>query len=443
MRRFLTAAVILSAASGGDAGYLGSAVQGPLSISDGATGVEMLAQDVLISVDRHGYEITGCFLLHSPSEEGAVFMYFPVDIVTPFVSDLYSSTEPDAVLDRVDVTVDGVGAEVFPLFVCEWDPRGEQQLSWDSVRSMTRPLFPDEPEPGGPFYATRIPTRGEVTGTSGDWDSDVPGIQSMALNAAWSAVFGADDTVLVEYHVTGRMTTDYDSTFSILCYPLQTGSTWEGTIGHGRVTVVPSDSAGTGGITFIAGSMLPAAVEVPSAAFEPLPEIAGCRSFAATRLSRLAGTTLPEGFRWSFSDFEPSAVPEGWRGLFPGIGDMYAAVADSVREWRTAETAPRPAGWGGSYIYAFLSDASPERMTIIDVDGVPLRVSPDPEARVAAVLEVDTALTVLETRGSWVRVVCDPYDLVYCEEMGSMSGWIELFRTGGDGLSSPAALPML
>lgn len=444
MFRFLLATLLLPAAVLGDAGILGSVVRGPSALSDSGPDVRMLAQDVLISVDRHSYEITGCFLLHSPSDEGTVFMYFPVDIITPFVSMLYSSTEPGPLLDRVEVTVDGAPAEVFPMFVCEWNPSEEPSLPcWESVREMTRPLFQDEPDEGEPFYATRIPAVEQITDSCMDWEADLPGIHSQALNAAWSAGFGVDDTVLVEYHVTGQMTTDYDSTMSILCYPLQTGSTWTGSIGSGRVTVVPSGFAGPGEISFIAGSMLPAAVELPPAVFEPLPEIAGHQSFAATRLSRLAGTRLGGGFQWRFSDFEPSAVPEGWRGLFPGLGDMYAFVADSVREWRTSESAPRPTGWGGSFIYAFLSDNPPDRLTVIDLDGVPLHESPDPGAPVTSLLPVNTVLTVIETRGPWILVDCSPCDIVNYEEMGPLHGWIELYRTGDDGLSRPSALPML
>ncbi|MDM7991847.1 MAG: hypothetical protein QUS11_00870 [Candidatus Fermentibacter sp.] len=444
MRSCLLATLLLPVVALGDAGILGSVVRGPSVLSDSGPDVRMLAQDVLISVDRHSYEITGCFLLHSPSDEGTVFMYFPVDIITPFVGMLYSSTKPDALLERVDVTVDGIEAEVFPMFVCEWGTSKEPSLScWESAREMTRPLLPDEPDPGEPFYATRIPPQGEVTGSFGTWLTTLPGIRSQALNAAWSAGFGEDDTVLVEYHVTGRMTTDYDSTMSILCYPLQTGSTWTGSIGSGRVTVVPSGPAGPGEVTFIAGSMLPESVALSPGAFEPLPEMAGHHSFAATRLSRLAGTRLGGGFQWSFSDFEPSAVPEGWRGLFPGLGDMYAVIADSVREWRTSESAPRPTGWGGSFIYAFLSDDPPDRLTVIDLDGVQLHDSPDSDAPAISLLPVNTVLDVIETRGPWILVDCSPYDIVNYELMGPLHGWIELYRTGDDGLSRPAALPML
>lgn len=444
MRWPVLVAAVLPFWAQGDAGYLGSVVQGPVPLAGTGTEVRMLAQDVLIRVDRSAYDITGCFLLHSPGDEGTVYMYFPVDIITPFVSMLYSSTKPDPLLERVDVTVDGARAEVFPMFVCEWNPSEEPSLlCWESVREMTRPLFTEEPDPGEPFYATRIPALERMTDSCTDWEADLPGIRSQALNAAWSAEFGADDTLLVEYHVTGSMTLDYDSTFSIFCYPLQTGSTWEGTIGRGRVTVVDEEPDAPGIITFIAGSMLPPAESLPPSSFEPLPEIAGHPAFDETRLSRLADTSHPGGFEWNFSDFEPSAVPEGWRGLFPGLGDMYMAVSDSVMEWRNVASAPKPMGWCGSFIYAFLSETPPERLTTIDMDGVPLHDSPDSDAPVIAVVPVSTVLTVEEERGGWVFAECSPYDFVNCEEMGSLSGWIELFRTGEDGLSRPVALPML
>ncbi len=437
--------LLIPAAACGDAGILGSVVRGPSALSDSGPAVRMLAQDVLITLDRTTYEITGCFLLHSSGDEGTVYMYFPVDIITPFVSMLYSSTDPDPLLERVDVTVDGVEREVFPLFVCEWDPSAEPGLPWDSIREMTRPIFSGEPDPGEPFYATRIPALEQVTDSCMDWEADLPGIPSQALNAAWSADFGVDDTVLVEYHVTGGMTLDYDSTFSLFCYPLQTGATWEGTIGRGRVTVVTEEPNNPGIITFIAGSMLPPAENLPPASFEPLPEIAGHPSFDGTRLSRLADTSHPGGFEWSFSDFEPSAATDDWLGLFPGLGQMAIAyyVAEDVREWRISRTGPRPDALGGAFIYASLSDGPPARLTVIDPEGVPLLETPDDPGGVTRVLEVGTVVDLRERRGSWALVDCSSYDQVNLEEIDHLSGWIELFRTGEDGLVRPAALPML
>lgn len=437
MRLPLIASLVLPAIALGDAGILGSVVRGPSALSDSGPAVRMLAQDVLISLDRCTYEITGCFLLHSPGEEGTVYMYFPVDIITPFSTQLYSSIDPDPLLERVDVTVDGVTKEVFPLFICEWDPSAEPGLTWDSIRETTMTLFPGEPGPGEPFYATRIPSQGELTGTYENLDS--PGIRCQALNAAWSTDFGADDTVLVEYHVTGRMTLDYDSTFSIFCYPLQTGSTWEGTIGRGRVIVVTEEPEAPGIITFIAGSMLPPAESLPPSSFEPLPEIAGHPAFDATRLSRLADTSHPGGFEWNFSDFEPSTVSDDWHGLFPGLGYMDMTRSDGDMEWSTAGSAPKPAGWGGSFIYAFLSDSPPLGYTIIDVAGLPLMATPDYSGEVTAVLKVDTMIGIRKRQGSWVFVRCSrlfhPSD--------DLKGWTELYRTGEDGLVRVVALPMI
>lgn len=101
---------------------------------------------------------------------------------------------------------------------------------------VLRPLYLEEPGPGEPACFTRMPSLGEVTG---------------------KVNFRAGDTLLVEYAVTGRMTGEYESTKAILCCPLQTGSTWAGNIGSGRVTVVPSDGTGGEQITFAAGVMMP------------------------------------------------------------------------------------------------------------------------------------------------------------------------------------------
>lgn len=441
MRRFMTALLLLPALATGDAGILGSVAGGPFVLTGMDPGIEMLAEDVLISVDRSKYEITGCFLLRSAADEGMVYMYFPVDIVTPFCPILFSSTDPGASLDRVEVTLDGEAADVYPLFVCVWDQYLADVAPWETIRDMTLPLFPDEPPAGGPVYATRIPPEGEVTGSFVNWQSKLPGIRSQSLNAAWSASFGAGDTVLLEYHVTGRMTMDYETTMSILCYPLQTGSTWAGSIGRGRVTVVPSMPGGLDAIVFAEGSMLPPAISTAPMVFEPLPEVSEHDAFGDTRLSRFSGSSFEGGFEWSFSDFEPSAVPVGWRGLFPGIGDMFVAVADSVREWQAGSA--RPFGWGGSYIYIYLADDAPSRLTVIDLDGIPLMESPDPDSGILAVLPFDALLHPTSREGDWAFVECSFYDFVNHVQVDSLSGWVELRSTGADGLSRPAALPML
>ncbi len=443
MRWFLLPAAFLSAAALGDAGYLGSVVQGPVPLAGTETEVRMLAQDVLIRVNRNTYDITGCFLFYSPRDEGDIYMYFPVDVVTPFVGSLYSALDPEEFVDRVGVSVDGRETEVFPLFIDEWEPDPGIPAAWDSIRTLMVPLFPDEPAPGDPFYATRVPSLAILTGSMDGIDSIIPAFDFQALNAAWEVGFEAGDTVLVEYRVTGQMTRDYDETYGILCYPLQTGSTWAGSIGAGRVTVVPEDPAEMDQIAFAAGIMLPPPAMEHPLVFQPLTAVAERPGFDETRLSDLAGCGFEGGMVWSFTDFEPGVAPTGWRGLYPGLGDMYGGEADSLMLWQTGESDTKPSGWAGSFIYLFLADERPSELTVIAVDGLPLRKSPSPAAVEIVDLPMTTQLYVRAWLGGWARVEATLYDYLSGEDKGSFTGWIELEAWDQEGLMIPAALPML
>lgn len=115
MNRIIGLLVMLPLTAIGDAGHLGSLAQGPVPLAGVSTSVEMLCQDVLIEVGRSDYRITGDFLFHSPDDEGDVYMYFPVDVITPFISALYSTMRADELIERVSVTVNGRETEVFPL----------------------------------------------------------------------------------------------------------------------------------------------------------------------------------------------------------------------------------------------------------------------------------------------------------------------------------------
>lgn len=443
MRWSILSAVLLPYIALGDAGYLGSVVQGPVPLSGHGTEVRMLAQDVLILVDRTAFEITGCFLFYSPGDEGPIHMYFPVDVVTPFIGCLYSALEPGRFIERVSVSVDGTETEVFPLFIDEWEPDPEDPVDWERVRELTLPLSPDEPAPGEPFYATRIPTMAVLTGSTDEIDSLFPAFEFQAMNAAWEVGFGAGDTVLVEYHVTGDMTMDYFETMSMLCYPLQTGSTWAGSIGEGRVIVVPADSGKLEQMTFSAGVMLPPPERESPLVFRPLQAVSDRPGFAGSRLSQLAGCSFDGGIVWSFADFEPEVAPTGWRGLYPGLGDMYGAEADSLMMWRYGESDVKPTGWAGSFIYLYLADQRPSDLTVIAVDGIPMLESPCETAGEIVNLPMTTQLSVRAWRGSWARVEATLYEYLTGVETESFTGWIDVDRTGPEGLTPPGVLPML
>ena len=424
-----------------DAGYLGSVIQGPVPLGD-TTAVELLCQDVLIEAGRSRYRITGDFLFASKEREERVYMYFPVDVMTPFISALYSAIEPAQFIDRVEVSVNGEPEEVFPLFVVDWDPQTLSPLEWEEARELMRPLNPEEPEAGQPAYLTRMPSYAEITGSSSPMDSMYPAFHVQAMHAAWIVEADAEDTLLVEYRVTGDMTMDYEATMAVLCYPLQTGSTWAGRIGRGRVTAVPLDTAGFERITFAAGVLLPEPTVETPLELEPLEEIAAHPAFESSKLAGISRREYQGGFVWSFSNFEPRVAPTGWRALHPGLGDMYAMVSDSVLRWMQGESDTRPLGWAGSYVYLYLAAEPPRGLLVISVDGLPLRAEPSSDATLLAMLPVTTPLRVSRWNGDWALVDASVPEHL-SETAGEYSGWVNLMRTDGEGLVVPTALPML
>jgi len=438
MGRYWIAAVAIVSIALGDAGYLGSVVQGPVVLGADGTEVEMLCEDVLIEVDGNEYSITGDFLFYSPVSEEA-FIYFPVDIVTPFVSALYSATEPEGHLDRVRVTVDGREVEVFPLFVARWD----STYRWSELAPLLEPVFTQEPVPGGPVYCRLMPSYAEVCDSCADWESMLPALDCQALNAGWNVDFAGGDTVLVEYSVFGEMTRDYESLMSILCYPLQTGSTWSGSIGRGRVTVVPSSLGSFDQITFTAGVNMPPVHTEEPFVYEPLPCIGSRPSFESSELFGRTGRRFEGGYVWEFQDFQPNVSGTGWRSLYPGLGDMYAMVADSLMMWQNGEIPHRPSAWSGSYIYIYLSAVKPARLTVISAEGLPLRLEPSEDAAVVAELPVTTGMDVLEWSGDWIRVEARLWSYLSGDMEGEYTGWVKINMLNDEGIMEPAVLPML
>lgn len=441
--RKLILALALSGIVLGDAGYLGSVVQGPVPLDGDSTAVRLLCQDVLIEVGSESYRLTGAFLFCAEGDAESVYMYFPVDVVTPFVSALYSALKPDAVISRVSVSVNGEEREVFPLFVESWSPDPAAGVTWKRASRLMRPLYTEEPQPGDPVYWRRIPTAAELTASSSRMNSISPAFTGQAMHAAWKADFSGGDTVLVEYSVTGDMSTDYESTESILCYPLQTGSTWAGPIDSGRVTVVPMAPLSLGDIAFAVGVMMPPPARSDRFEYAPLEEIARHPAFGGTALSEMEAPVFDGALTWIFGDFEPALAPTGWRALHPGLGDMYALVADSMARWRSGEIGRRPAGWTGSYVYVYVAEEPPEGLSVMSVDGLPLLAAPEAGAEVTAELPVTTWLSVLERRGDWLRVRASVSEYLDGRCAGEHTGWVNLARTGDHGLVLPSAIPLL
>ena len=425
----LTACVSLTA----DAGYLGSVAQGPVPL-EAETSVEMVCEDVVILYDRSEYTITADFLFSAGSSAEEVYMYFPVDVTTPFISHMYSALEAERLLQRVHVTVNGIPAEVFPLFVDTYEG-SFPGLSWEEVAASTDPLFGTEPDRGGPFYYTSMPSAEEL----GGGEDYIPALGIDAVNAGWRVHLQPKDTVLVECVITGSMTTDYEDTWSYLCYPLQTGGTWAGDIGRGRITAVHQTPHME---TLAIGVSMPPPEQRESEVFEPLEEIEAHSAFSETELSRFSGRVLTEAAVWEFRDFEPRTASTGWRSLHPGLGDMQIMTGDSVYDWINEYTDVRPFGWSGSYIYLYGGGTMPEHLNVISVEGIPLYSSPSRGSRVVVNLPYYSGLTPLEWSGGWVKTDARVDNYPCSDSEGEYTGWVELNEVK-DELVQPVALPML
>lgn len=299
----------------------------------------------------------------------------------------------------------------------------------------TAPLYHREPELGGPFYYTRMPGANDL----GEGDDYIPALGVDAVNAGWRVDLQPEGTALVECIVTGSMTTDYEMTWSYMCYPLQTGSSWAGSIGEGRVTTVPQTPHME---TLPIGVSMPPPEHLESAVFEPLEEFASHSAFSETELSKMCDEVLEEGTVWEFNDFEPRTPSTGWRALHPGLGDMYVTVSDSVYDWINKYTSVEPFGWSGSYIFLYSGENMPKHLNVIGVEGIPLYSSPREGSEIVVHLPCYSRLNPLEWNGGWVKTEARIYEYPSGENEGRYTGWVELNEVK-DGLVQPVALPML
>lgn len=443
MRRVLLLTMMLPLAAAGDAGYLGNVAQGPVPFADPAgTSVRMLQEDVLVELDETRFSVVAGFLFYSPVDEDGVYMYFPVDVLTPFVSGVYSALEPAGLLEHVSVSVNGVEAEVFPLFIGPWCPGDFEGATWEDMARVIRPLDPGEPAAGGPVFFTRMPSAGEL-GSFGFEASMDPPLPVSSLNAAWVVGFEAGDTVLVECCIDGVMTQDYDETFGIFSYPLQTGRAWAGDIGKGSILVVPSEGAGIDDIVFAVGVRMPEPTREEPCVYTPMEGLARHPGFDGGALSSRAGASYEGGIRWTFEDFEPEIAATGWRSLYPGLGDMYAMVTDSLVELRHGFTDVKPVGWSSSFLYVYVADEHPEYLTVISVDGVPLHRHPSEDSDVEARLPFGTTLEVVGWGDPWILVDALVTGILAGDEAGEYRGWVDLSPVDSEGLTMPAAMPLL
>lgn len=307
-----------------DVGFLRSIVQNPIPVSSSSTSIEMTSEDVLIEIYPGGkVEITAAFLFTNTGSADTVIMYFPVTLRTVTMGPglpLYDITDP---LASPSVTLNGLPAEVHPLIENTWTPWFDE-YTWEDVRSEVLTMNEAEPDTGEYYFYIVDPDSWNTYDFNETYFESYDGFTLLenllilvnSLNACWTVPFSAGESVLVEFNMEYLMSSEYESPYCTMVYPLYTGASWAGPIGEGRITVVPS-----GGLEFADfdswySISMPDARIVKDMTYEPLESITNSDGFKLTKLANFSGTHLDSVLVWEFTEFEPVVSPTQWQYFY-------------------------------------------------------------------------------------------------------------------------------
>ena len=210
---FLGLCLLLAGLSGADMGYFATIAQNPVpaGLPGWHPSIEMTAEDVFIEIGS-GKEarIVADFLFTSHGDDETVIMYFPVNVLTPEISALWSLENISYPLDTPSVTVDGESVEVFPLLRSRWFPRTGSP-TWEDIDKFATPLAASEPDTGETFFYIMDPSCWGNLTMDFISELDTPDIMAMdadAMMAAWTVTFEEGQQVLVEYSLDFEMSSD-------------------------------------------------------------------------------------------------------------------------------------------------------------------------------------------------------------------------------------------
>lgn len=434
----LTTLVSLSFA---DAGYLGSISSGPLTLP--AVGehpsIAMTAEEVIIelyppevSLREEGWEweenratITAQFLFDNNGPAAEVMMYMPVGITTVFSPSFPTGAYNDELLDRYRVWTEDGELPLRRAFIGRYKPELKQDLSWEEYSLLVEPLFPEEPEPGEPFYfqTIQLPEGTPLPEGFETWD---PLHYAKTTVIFWSVSFNKDESQLVYYREECYPSSDYDMQAKQLTYPLFTGAGWDAPIGWGRVAVVVSEQSLWEQMFFYTG------VAMPPPTWQ--------EDFTEVNLSTpdYIGRVHDRALVWEFEDFEPVVSKANWYTFYPELGDMgtYLLYMDVVHGPFEEGAEPPSQPWNSSYI-KLAWGASRTSYFVVPFEGLPLYDKSEGE-EIETVAFGSTSLKVEEIANGWAAVTVHDYDA----ETDS-KGWIELYPLDDDGLVKPTILPLL
>lgn len=418
-------ALLLAGLAAGDAGYMGSLLPGPSPALPGApsTDIGMVAEDVFLELLPDGRAaLTGSFLFAGEGSGSPVLMAFPFEISTVFSPPGYAVSDGETDQPRgfdLVVEVNGERVEPFVLVQVTMD-KGDlgsgfsafldryDYFTDDRARGMTRLVIPPD------------------SGDSLVYDFDFAN-RADAVLACWPVSVPSGDTVLVEIRTTGRLTSDYSENLFRLSYPLVTGASWAGTIGRGRICLVPGEGFDWNTLQWYTGVCMPTSATYEDWLPGLLPEFVG---FAPELIREVTGREYTDAVVWEFSDFEPVAGRRDTYTFFPDFGDIYALVqtawedGDPIQPWRS------------SFVYAFVGPQAPTDFTVVSGTGLDLFDGCFRGAGTVGTVSPGSVLGVLETCGGWMRLSCEGY-----LDRPSLEGWFLPGLPGSDGIVEPELMP--
>jgi hypothetical protein len=420
----IASVLLLSGSASGDAGYMGSLLPGPSPALSGAQSrdVRMIAEDVfLVLLPGGDVEMTASFLFGGAGPDCTVLMAFPFELRTVFSPPEYAVDYGDSLPpwgDGLLVEVDGVPVDPFTLIQVTLQKDDEESgftsflddraffggASTGNVRLVIPPAWDDSRLQEFDFHH-----------------------RAEAVLACWQVSIDSGDTALVEIRASGRLTSDYSESLFRLSYPLVTGASWAGTIGHGRISLVPGEGFDRETLQWYAGICMPTSSALDSWQPEMLPEFAGHSSrLLPEPLSRV----YTDAVVWEFRDFEPVAGRRDTYTFYPDFGDISASAEMAWENGKPIHP------WRSSFVYAFVGPEAPSNYTVISGTGLDLYDGCYRGAAKIGTVPPGSYATLLETYGGWMR-------LSFEETWNSpaVEGWLLPGLPGSDGIVEPEIIP--
>lgn len=328
-----------------DMGFFGSIAQNPVPADTFQVHpfIELTCEDVVIEVFPGGYaEITADFLFTNTGHADTVIMYFPISVMVPTISVLWSLEDISDPITNPSVSVNGIPVDVHPLLSSTWSVLGLRRQSWEDILDTVDPLSDIEPDAREVFFYMIDPEAWDSLDVMNSVLADSISVRDRIIlsasssHACWTVPFNAGEQVLVEYSMDYFLGHDFTECSYDLNYPLYTGASWSGPIGSGRITVIPGGDLGIKHFLNWNSISMPEAISVEDYSFVPLPAIVNAPAFELTRLSDIKGLEIESALVWLFHDFEPVVSGSGWMYYFESSTDQDAIYHSEMYEDSTA-----------------------------------------------------------------------------------------------------------